>query len=729
MTYYVSPNGSNTTGNGTFIAPWKTLYFASTRPGLVAGDVIYLNPGTYLAVDNNQQVLLPVGVSVAGENKATTIINCGLTTASQPFIKLETNNGWLGVYGNQMISNLTIEGNNATFGCIRINFRSNVKVRNMIIRNFTTYGVVFNGMPDYTWTADSIFEPGLPMPDHWCVGNELTDCTITNCTQGNSYGNVSIGQQDGIIISGNTITQPIKGSGGNCGGVKFIDDGYNKNTDFHDNIITVTINPANLFNFALEIWYELGGCKYYNNTIEGTCDFDAAIKGASTYSVWFHHNNVGHPAHVTSANSSNFGLDLESSCSDMIIEKNYIHHVKDGIYFSHIWPNAEHPYNNIFTNIRISCNKFVNIGMLNGPSTWEPIYGIYCGREQEAAGTAGMNNIEILNNTIECTAVTPNSYYVVGIWLPQCDMIVNGFTIRNNIIKGFTGGSAFSAPVFGTGLYGSLNDINDLVITHNDFYGNGNGNDVLLVSGYAPNPYTYTVGTKSNPNLDADYKITASSPAYHAGIDVGLDTDYDGDVFGTSPSMGADEVVQVIKLTTINIVGGRPVHLHDKPSWITVKDNADDSVINIGDLIPNGTVLAIAPNANNVWGIRAGIVILQDNMALPNSCSINVGQGTNPALPDVSVIPNPAYVNNFTITNDMSSVAAGSSLVNTFFTPVHNSYGNGVTFTMRYALYFNGVLDVTGSMSVTNNYQSPNVITMHYTATAGDLIEVRVWVE
>jgi len=554
-TYYISPTGNDATGNGSSANPWKTLYKACNSV-TTAGDIISVSPGTYLAADNAQPVVLAVGVSVIGASSSTSIIECGNPGASQPFIRLETPNGWLGTYGNQSITNLTIDGNNVAYGCIRVNFRSNVKIRNLIVRDFTNYGIVFYGMPQSSWTTTSVFEANKKMPNYFCVGNELTNCTITNCTIGEAWGNLSIGQQNGIIIAYNTITQPLRGSGGNCGGIKFMDDGHNMYTDCHDNYISVVINPANLFNFALEMWYERGGCKYYNNTIEGTCDFDATVKGSSTYSVWFHHNNVGHSTFQTNASSSNFGVDIEASCSDMIIEKNYIHHVKNGIYFSHIWPNAEHSYDNIFNNIRISCNKFANIGMANGPSDWEPVYGIYCGREQVTAGTAQMNNIYILNNVIECTSVTPNSYYVIGIWLPQCDITVNNFQVRNNIIKGFIGGTAYSAPIFGTGLYGTLNDIKNLIITNNDFYGNGNNNNIQFVSGYSPSPYTNNSNITTNPNLDANYKINRSSPAYHTGTNVGLTDDYDNVSWNNPPSMGAHEFSEALPVIVKLIING-----------------------------------------------------------------------------------------------------------------------------------------------------------------------------
>jgi hypothetical protein len=119
-------------------------------------------------------------------------------------------------------------------------------------------------------------------------------------------------------------------------------------------------------------------------------------------------------------------------------------------------------------------------------------------------------------------------------------MVVNTFDIQNNIIQGFTGGTNYSAGVFGTAQWGT-NDINDLTITNNDFY--GNANNVLFVSGYSPSPYTNNSNITGNPVLDAEWKIKNTSPAYMKGIDVGLITDFANNRWNRPPSMGAYDYV------------------------------------------------------------------------------------------------------------------------------------------------------------------------------------------
>jgi hypothetical protein len=44
-TYYISPTGNDTTGNGSSGSPWKTYNKAATN--LVAGDILLVQPGIY----------------------------------------------------------------------------------------------------------------------------------------------------------------------------------------------------------------------------------------------------------------------------------------------------------------------------------------------------------------------------------------------------------------------------------------------------------------------------------------------------------------------------------------------------------------------------------------------------------------------------------------------------------------------------------------------------------
>lgn len=542
-TWYIGPAGSDGSGDGTSGNPWRTFYKAVTDPSVEDGDRVYAFNGTY---NEAQQIPVPVNMSIEGQSMAGVIIESSYAGSGQPLFLLQTTNGWLGNYGNQTISYLTIDGNNTTSSAIAINYRSNVIVDHITARDCVTNGVIFYGMPLASWGGTSVFEPDRSMPDHWCSGNKLTNSIITNCSGPSDGANVRMGQQDGIEISGCTITQPIRGSGTNCGGIKFYAEGWSKNTNIHDNTVTVTLNPGNQFNFSLEMWYELGGCHYYNNVFQGGADFDCGGKGSSTYCVWFERNEVGYP---TYQQYNHYSLNFEASFSDVIVEKNYIHHTKEGFYFSQIWPNQgqtgrdNHPYPTVLNNIRISDNLFVKLGRIHGSGDWEPVYGMFLGRGDPGDyGTNDVDNIYVYNNVFECTSTTAYSFYVVGIWLFNANLTVDNFQIKNNIFKGFKNGTAYSAPIFGTGLYGTTMDINSYYVQNNDFYDCGNSNQILLAYSY-PNPTIYSGNITNNPNLTTLYKIDELSACYRTGTYVGLTTDYEGKYWANPPSIGAYEVL------------------------------------------------------------------------------------------------------------------------------------------------------------------------------------------
>ncbi len=94
--YYVSESGSDATGDGSYAAPWATLYKATdevTDPD----STIYIMPGTY--VETTQSALAP-GVSILGAGDTSII-----TTATDlsPIILLSSVAE--GTNGNQSIAN------------------------------------------------------------------------------------------------------------------------------------------------------------------------------------------------------------------------------------------------------------------------------------------------------------------------------------------------------------------------------------------------------------------------------------------------------------------------------------------------------------------------------------------------------------------------------------------------------------------------------------------------
>ncbi len=539
--YYVSTSGTDSsTRDGSSAYPWRSLSYACSRV-TSSGSTIHINAGTYT---ETRQCILSEGVSIQGEGADSTIIRSTYSGSEQALIKLETPNGWLGKYGNQHIYSLTLDGQMTTAEAIRVNFRSNVKIHDCVVQNFVTNGIIFYGMPEWAWTADNIFEtpPSKKMPSYWCTGNEVYNTKIINSAsyldEGN--GNLRIGQQDGFKFYNSVITQTSRPAGSNGYGIKFEGEGWNKNTKIYNNKLTMSAAcsdnscSSHRYNFALEMWYELGGNEYYDNTIVGTLDFDVGSKGTSTYSFWIHDNIIGFP---NIQNHDEMGINLEASISDAIISNNIIKNVAVGIQVTQIWPIGDHTDYNRDNNIKIHNNVLYNIGITGSAWTFGGVYGIHFADYDSGDS---VRDLYIFNNVISASGdFKSNTFDSFGINLPSGASTTN-LQIKNNIIKGFNGGYSRNAPISGSGATTN----NNLEISYNLFYDNGNNNEVLFTTErhgegtYIPSStYINRNNIIDNPLFvsSTDYHLQSGSPAINAGANVGLSS------AGPAPDIGAYE--------------------------------------------------------------------------------------------------------------------------------------------------------------------------------------------
>ena len=119
-----------------------------------------------------------------------------------------------------------------------------------------------------------------------------------------------------------------------------------------------------------------------------------------------------------------------------------------------------------------------------------------------------------------------------GITLPG-DGTTSNISIRNNIINGTVG-----API-STFTGGSVNVIS---VENNCFYANGNSNNPNY-GGLTSSSLTTANNIKVNPLFSSagDFHLQSTSPCIGAGINVGLKTDYSGNLLKSPPSIGAYE--------------------------------------------------------------------------------------------------------------------------------------------------------------------------------------------
>jgi len=506
-TYYISPLGSNLTGDGSLGNPWKTLYKATNNVG-IAGSIIHVKAGTY--TEANQCNLAP-GVSIEGEGAATTIVRSVKTGDWSTFLSLESASD---VNGNQSISNITFNGqyvsetNFKTWMGIWVSRRSNVVIRDCKIINFRDRGVIFDG--------NGVQNP-LSDPGHYATGNKFYNNTILNSAQNNGQygaGCLNIGGQSGMEIYGNTIIQNQRPNFKNGWPIKYWENGWLKGVKIYNNTLKKAYYQGTYpgengdWDFAIEL-FNISGLEIANNKIQGSIDLNYNYKGAYNYSAWIHHNVLDHPT-VNSKFES--GIILEFATQSSIIEDNVINNSSTGIQFNTRGPGNSGGYTypapaggySALTNNIIRRNLFSNIYRGNGSGI-----GIF----SEGTDDPYVNGLHIYNNTIVARAGDAPWWGIDFSSQPKGNC--SNINIRNNIVNGFAGawivGSTGSTRITG------------MVLTHNDAFGNGNGN---IPSWPAGNPASYTYSNNSAVNplfLSAtDFKLQAASPCINTGVNVGL---------------------------------------------------------------------------------------------------------------------------------------------------------------------------------------------------------------
>ena len=492
-TYYISPTG-NDANAGTQAAPWKTLSKA-VNTVRTPGDIIHVISGTYT---ESQQLDLAVGVSIEGDGAASTIIKSTKTGDWSTFLNVESGSV---TNGNQSISNLTLDGgyvsesNFKTWTGVWVTFRSNVTLQNCNIINFYDRGVIFNGNGDNRST--------IPVdPKVYTTNNKVINCTFTNTARNSpNYiaGQLNIGGQKDMIISGNVMTQTQRVAGKNGELIKYWGSGYNigckilNNTLKKANFTSNQYNGSNGdWNFAIELFNQ-SGLEIANNNIQGSIDLNYNRKGAYPYSVWIH-DNVGD--HNPVNNKEEAGIIFEFETDFAIVENNKFLNNGMGITFNIRTPNEKGGYNNpkpvggysATTNVRISNNLFYGYGTNT--------YGNCCASVGIQFLTEGdtkdgyVRNLQISNNTFVNRTGNPA---VSGIDLSHFTASAastDGITITSNIFQGFSGQY----------LEGGSTKMLNTVTSGNLLWQNGNNNNPSWTGSL-----TNTGNVVANPNLDANF--------------------------------------------------------------------------------------------------------------------------------------------------------------------------------------------------------------------------------
>jgi hypothetical protein len=536
-TYYIDTTGNDITGTGAVGSPWKTLYRGCVST-LVSGSIIHLNAGTY--VENTQSVLAK-GVSIVGDGSTSSIIKSIVTGAWETAALISLTSGTNNVSGNQYITGIGFDGSSGTgFTGIYIEALSDVSIYNCSFTNFEKNAVTFNGMVG-TVGDDQ------PDPSIWSTGNSFHDNTITNCARlyddvdHYSYftGSLQIGQQDGMQIYNNVITETTKPAGQCAYCIKMFNAGYNRGLKIYDNKLYKKAASTYWFdwNFAIELWNYRGGIEIYNNYIQGSIDTDHIERGdpakGYTYSIDIHDNSFGYTSLQTSSGANLMaGIYIEFMVDgSFYIRNNTFNNLECPIRFSPRGisdPNPNAKGHNL-EGIYIYNNVFNGIGNAGADGNgrlidWASQYGVY-----------DVSNLQFYHNTAYVNS--GGAYNGLSLFANNVFGHASNINIKNNIFQGFDPGNPVVYQIdAGEG-------IDNLHIDNNIFY--LNGSDTVLQDGAAATNYTANNNLVKNPSfntLGSDFHLLSNSAAINNGTYITLvATDKDGVVRANPPEIGAYE--------------------------------------------------------------------------------------------------------------------------------------------------------------------------------------------
>ena len=563
---YVTTTGNDGTGNGSFANPWLTAKYGIEHT--TSGDTTVFGPGTFPITS---YIVPPLGVSFVGIDSTQTIFNVAFTTSAALNIYSSSIEN-----GNHYIADIRFEGNGTAYSAAYITRRSNVTFNRCSVHNFLSGGIhAFDGYDSY---ANS---PAIS-------GINVYNSQFYNCTRylaSGSFGSIwHRGVKDYEILNTTAVANFVSGDSAGF----LVKASRIQNVRIKGNTFLILGHDDGVkWQFALEYNHVLGGVQIDSNRIQGVIDFagNMCYKGAYPYSLWIHHNDLGHESLSARWQDciylENYSTATNMDMSDVIIEDNTIDNVTRAIMFMKQTSGRQSQ----FKNITIQRNPMTNIGRdASGANGWGVTW----------AGDGGVfRNINIYNNVFSAATLLTRSQ-LVGINLPVRNATVDVYKIINNIIVGFDNSPIMTDGSFLTGSIDSLYIQNDII------YQNGNNNDPKWW-GITPTNIFSSNNLKVDPLFIStrDFKLQTGSPAIDAGLDIGLPYLYSG------PDIGAYEY----EIESPAILG---TVILDDPSNVT----------------STGTIIyAVAANDGGGTISEKGIVWSTSPNPTTSSYKINYGQG------------------------------------------------------------------------------------------------------
>lgn len=473
---FVSVSGSDETGDGTSVSPWRTPNFAAANA--MPGDTIVIGAGTY---DIVSPIELPPRVSLEGEGDITVLTSSALTEEMgglNAILRLVSDTGsGAKTDGCQHVSNIRFDGADTATQAIEVQNRNFVAIHDCTIVNFIHVGV--------GWRATDMGD-GTP-PEEYVTGGRFCNNYMKNNSfygsdaWGSVYGRGALfcGGLKDFEIYGNTIIEDCRTGIDGVRGVpvKFwYYTGWMPGCKIHGNVIERLGSPTFSSDevswaFAIESAYH-SGMDIYDNDFIGAVDLNDGLCGVFggteySYAAWIHDNRFyPDPTPKEAHGGAVFeetAIILEHRTERTLIERNSISGYNQALYFN----LREGLYDFTFRNntctelggeagsmLRMdghgSDMQVINFSITDNLFEGNPAsmsgFGIIIGQEM---GSWAGQNISITENAVGNTLWN---------WLAIDDYTsIDGLTISNNTV--------FS--VGGEPMLRSENDITGLTVSGN----------------------------------------------------------------------------------------------------------------------------------------------------------------------------------------------------------------------------------------------------------------------
>jgi len=532
VNYYVDATGGNDNLDGRSEAnAWATIAKVNDyagNPGFSGGDVICFKRGDTWS---NDETLGYAETYVNwGPIDGLTIQDYG--SGAKPRFDGNTQRPVF-IISIQQLNNLTIKNIDVS--------GSDTSLERVQIQNVN--GVVIDGVDYNGHTGSSIYRRSNCVNIINCTGTiEVKNCHIQNLVRDTWENTVSgWGTEDTVGIH-------VRHRTGENADVPML----NGSVTIHDNIVHDIYADC----------VQLGGIQttnsIYNNTFYNFGEGGIDLKTTSYSDVYSNEIYRGtYGLGGSGGGNSNISMHASASgywpgyyCEDNTIRDNYIHtsaHI--GVRLLSGSPGCK-VYRNTFKSIRTSITLYScpgseiysNIFICNTAYTGS-------GVDQSAIRFCALstNNVKVFDNSFYLSS---NSHFY-GIAYEGSAGHGNGNEIRNNIIQ-MTRDSSTVFPFYYDG------EGEAPVVNHNIFYNSSHSNrvnwggtiyDSTEEAAWIAAGHTRGIFTNPqlvNPSID-DFHLQSTSPAIDAGIDVGLTSDFEGNVvpYGSGPDIGAFEFIGI----------------------------------------------------------------------------------------------------------------------------------------------------------------------------------------